>query len=296
MIAQFLTLFSGILIDRINAVSTVESDAADTADVYTMGVLIVAINCVTMVWPLVRKVIVGKHVEYYQKIMWLLRCPCQCYMSYCGGEKRAAEQRQREKEARAAARRAAGVRREGSIKAMLPAGTPSNAQIINRGPSMQEEVSAVLQQQDIEMAVGTPSNAQIINRGLFLQGEVSAVLQRQDIETGIAQAQYRQVSTSPVASDVYPPHVLDQVEREISREEGPFSNNVFLRRFGELQKEENDKNRPLRPRERAVRLASQDIQEGMAAVATFGVSGTLPAPESGQSAHTRQNQTFVLTI
>jgi len=144
LFAQFLTLFSGILIVLMSTISTVESDAADVADVDTMGVLIVAINCVTMVWPLVRKVLVGKHVEYYEKIMWVLGCPRQFYMSYCGGEKRAAEQRQREKEARAAVRRA-------SIQGMLPEDTPSNAQINNRGLSLQgRDFPAVFQQQDIE--------------------------------------------------------------------------------------------------------------------------------------------------
>jgi len=266
-------LFSGILIVLMSTISTVESDSADVADVDTMGVLIVAINCVTMVWPLVRKVLVGKHAEYYEKTMWVLGCPRQFYMSYCGGEKRAAEQRQREKEARAAARRAAGVRRDGSIQAMLPE--------------------------------GTPSNAQINNLGLPLQGEAPAVFQQQDIETGTARVHCRQVSIRPAAallgfpeekqSNVELLHVVDQVVREMSIEEGPFSPNKFLRRLCELQKEENDINRQLRPQERATRRkASQDVQEGMGAGASLGVSGTLPAAESGYSPHTRQGQTFTI--
>ena len=89
------------------------------------------------------------------------------------------------------------------------------------------------------MAAGTPFNAQIINRGLSLQGKVSAVFQHQDIETGMTKAHYQQVSASPVAafpgfpekriSNVYPPHIVDQVAKGMSKEEGPFSVNKFLR-------------------------------------------------------------------
>jgi hypothetical protein len=201
---QFLTLFCGLLIDRINAVSTVESDAADAADIDAIGVLIVGINCVTMVWPMVRKVIVGKHIEYYEKIMWVLGCPRRCYMSCCGGEKRAAEQRQREVKARATSRRAAGVQRDGSIDAMPSAGTPSDTKAKNQVLS---------------------------SLGMDLAG-----LQQQDVETGMVPLSFQEVdfSVSPARernSDVYPSHVVDQVAREISDGEGPLFSLGSIGRF-----------------------------------------------------------------
>ena len=80
--------------------------------------VVVAINCMTMVWPLVRMVLVGKHAEYYEKVLWLAGCPHRCYMSYCGGEARAAAERDKAKQAREAKRRAAGVHQKESVARM----------------------------------------------------------------------------------------------------------------------------------------------------------------------------------
>ena len=80
-----------------------------------IGNLILIINVMTLVWPIARKVLTGKHVEYYEKLVWCLGLPHSCYMKYCGGEKRAAARREKEKEARAARRRNAGVRRSQSM-------------------------------------------------------------------------------------------------------------------------------------------------------------------------------------
>jgi len=119
LIAQFLTLFGGILIGYQRLDSTSEgSDNTDTLNTNRIGVVVVAINCMTMVWPLVRLVLVGKHAEYYDKVVWLAGCPHRCYMSYCGGEARAAAERDKAKQAREAQRRAAGVRRQASMARM----------------------------------------------------------------------------------------------------------------------------------------------------------------------------------
>lgn len=89
----------------------VGSDVSSSQDAAFIGFLIAAINSLTLVWPLARKILTGKHVEYYEKLVWCTSLPHGCYMKYCGGEKRAAAAREREKQARAERRRAAGMTR-----------------------------------------------------------------------------------------------------------------------------------------------------------------------------------------
>ena len=91
------------------------TDASDKVEQRMIGNLILIINVMTLVWPIARKVLTGKHVEYYEKLVWCLGLPHSCYMKYCGGEKRAAARREKEKEARAERRRNAGVRRSQSM-------------------------------------------------------------------------------------------------------------------------------------------------------------------------------------
>jgi len=120
LIAQFLTLFGGILIgyQRLDSSSTEGSDETDALNTNRIGVVVVGINCMTMVWPLVRLVLVGKHVEYYEKVIWLSGCAHRSYMSYCGGAARDAAAREKAKEERQAERRAAGIRRQTSMPRM----------------------------------------------------------------------------------------------------------------------------------------------------------------------------------
>jgi len=92
------------------------SDVSSRQEQRMIGNLILIINVTTLLWPIARKVLTGKHVEYYEKLVWCLGLPHSCYMKYCGGEKRAAARREQEKQARAERRRAAGVRRPGSMK------------------------------------------------------------------------------------------------------------------------------------------------------------------------------------
>ena len=94
------------------------SDVSSSQEASLIGSMIVIINSLTLIWPIVRKVLTGKHIEYYEKLLWVLGLPHGCYMKYCGGEKRAAAAREREKQARAERRRAAGVRRQGSMAHM----------------------------------------------------------------------------------------------------------------------------------------------------------------------------------
>ena len=92
------------------------SDASSRQEQRLIGNLILIINVMTLVWPIVRKVLTGKHLEYYEKLVWCLGLPHSCYMKYCGGEKRASARREQEKQARAERRKAAGVRRSQSMK------------------------------------------------------------------------------------------------------------------------------------------------------------------------------------
>jgi hypothetical protein len=133
LIAQFLTLFGGILIgyQRIDSTNSQGIDVSDSANTQLIGVLVVVINCMTLVWPLVRKILVGKHIEYYEKVVWILGCLHGCYMSYCGGEQRAAAARERAKEALLQARasgrgrRASELRRDPSMADMMIRRQPS---------------------------------------------------------------------------------------------------------------------------------------------------------------------------
>ena len=88
---------------------------SDKQEQRLIGNLILIINVMTLVWPIARKVLTGKHVEYYEKVVWCLGLPRSCYMMYCGGEKRAAARREKEKQARAERRRSSGVRRNQSM-------------------------------------------------------------------------------------------------------------------------------------------------------------------------------------
>lgn len=116
LIAQFLTLFGGILIgyQSLDSSSSKGSDTSDSSNASRIGVAVVVINGMTMVWPVMRMVLIGKVQEYYEKVTWVLGFPYRCYMSYCGGEKRAAAAREKAKEERVARRRAAGFRRQAS--------------------------------------------------------------------------------------------------------------------------------------------------------------------------------------
>jgi len=98
----------------LDSSSSKGSDTSDSSNASRIGVAVVVINGMTMVWPVMRMVLIGKVQEYYEKVTWVLGFPYRCYMSYCGGEKRAAAAREKAKEERVARRRAAGFRRQAS--------------------------------------------------------------------------------------------------------------------------------------------------------------------------------------
>ena len=99
--------------------STPGSDATEAADASVIGSAIVVINSSTLIWPLAQKVLTGSFSAYYEKLMWLLGLPTTCYMRFCGGEKKAEALRVKAREARGAARRAAGFRRAESLECQI---------------------------------------------------------------------------------------------------------------------------------------------------------------------------------
>ena len=60
IICQFLTLFVGIMISLIAAQGE-DNTAVSQSDQTVVAVLILIVNCTTVAWPLVRKILVGKH-------------------------------------------------------------------------------------------------------------------------------------------------------------------------------------------------------------------------------------------
>ncbi len=46
------------------------------------------LNSMTIVFPLVRKIMTGKHIELMETFIGVVRFPFTCYMNWCGGQKR----------------------------------------------------------------------------------------------------------------------------------------------------------------------------------------------------------------
>ena len=64
------------------------TDSAEREEARLFGYIIVLINCGTLAFPLVRKIMTGKHIEFMERIIFVLKLPSYCYMSWCGGKKR----------------------------------------------------------------------------------------------------------------------------------------------------------------------------------------------------------------
>ena len=79
LVAQFLTLFCGILIgynQKLNSENIDTTDVGDKKNASMMGVMIVIINSATLIWPLVRKILSGKVEEYWVSACVCVRCVC----------------------------------------------------------------------------------------------------------------------------------------------------------------------------------------------------------------------------
>ena len=134
LISQFLTLFCGILIGFREAMQTMEAskgtDSAEREEARLFGYIIVLINCGTLAFPLVRKIMTGKHIEFMERIIFVLKLPSYCYMSWCGGGKRLDARIAKKRQERAARYRAQSghtelpaapaVRDEPAFSSLLP--------------------------------------------------------------------------------------------------------------------------------------------------------------------------------
>ena len=93
LISQFLTVFCGILIGYREAMqqtaeASTASDSTEQEESRIFGNIIVFINCGTLAFPLARKIMTGKHIEWMERIMFVLKLPFTCYMDWCGGKRR----------------------------------------------------------------------------------------------------------------------------------------------------------------------------------------------------------------
>ena len=93
LISQFLTLFCGILIGYREAMqqtaeASTASDSAEQEESRIFGNIIVVINCGTLAFPLARRIMTGKHIEWMERITFVLKLPFKFYMDWCGGESR----------------------------------------------------------------------------------------------------------------------------------------------------------------------------------------------------------------
>jgi hypothetical protein len=104
LISQFLTLFCGILIGYMESMAGTGSDSSEKEDTSVFGSIIVMINVATLVFPILRKFLSGKHVELWGTLIFLVRLPVQCYLNWCGGQKRHDARIAKERAERQAAR------------------------------------------------------------------------------------------------------------------------------------------------------------------------------------------------
>jgi hypothetical protein len=93
LIAQFLTLFMGIMIVLLDAMpaGTSQSGGDDSLDRTIMSFMVVAVNCVALAWPFVHKVLSGKLTEYYEMTMEVYDWCCSKYARWCGRKEQRAK-------------------------------------------------------------------------------------------------------------------------------------------------------------------------------------------------------------
>jgi len=104
LISQFLTLFCGILIGYMESMAGTGSDSSEKEDTSVFGSIIVMINVATLVFPILRKFLSGKHVELWGTLIFLVHLPVKCYLNWCGGQKRLDARITKERAERRAAR------------------------------------------------------------------------------------------------------------------------------------------------------------------------------------------------
>jgi hypothetical protein len=88
LVSQFFTLFCGILIGYMANMDKTGSDAQAKEDSTVLGSVIVLLNCMTIVFPLVLKIMSGKIIELMEMLIGVARFPFNYYMKWCGKQKR----------------------------------------------------------------------------------------------------------------------------------------------------------------------------------------------------------------
>jgi hypothetical protein len=91
LIAQFLTLFVGIMKERLDVIPAGTGGGDDSLDRDIMSFMVVAVNCVALGWPFVHKVLSGKLTDYYEMTMEVYDWCCFKYARWCGSKEQRAK-------------------------------------------------------------------------------------------------------------------------------------------------------------------------------------------------------------
>jgi len=91
LIAQFLTLFVGIMKERLDVIPAGTGGGDDSLDGAIMSFMVVAVNCVALGWPFVHKVLSGKLADYYEMTMEVYDWCCSKYARWCGSKEQRAK-------------------------------------------------------------------------------------------------------------------------------------------------------------------------------------------------------------
>ena len=137
LIAQFCTLFVGIMVALLDAMPAGTSRGDDSIDRAIMSFMVVAVNGVALAWPFIHKIASGKLAKYYQMTQDVYHWCCSTeYARWCGNKEQRAKiavadakikkkkqkGKQRSKEAEAAAKAApvnTGVQAQASVRAEM---------------------------------------------------------------------------------------------------------------------------------------------------------------------------------
>jgi hypothetical protein len=91
LMAQFLTLFVGIMQERLDAIPAGTGAGDESLDRAIMAFMVVAVNGVALVWPFVHKVLSGKLADYYDMNMEVFYWCCSKYARWCGSKEQRAQ-------------------------------------------------------------------------------------------------------------------------------------------------------------------------------------------------------------
>ena len=119
------------------------SDASEKEDARMFGSIIVTINCSTLVFPLLRKYMIGTHTELMETLIAVVTFPLTCWMKWCGGQKRR-DARIAKERAEAGACLAEVVVQKGRVTSVSEV-VNLNAVVNNQRPPMSESQNKMLQ-------------------------------------------------------------------------------------------------------------------------------------------------------